>query len=78
MSNRLFQGFIQQMKDTIETTIGVVDETANVIACSDSSKIGTTNEFVSMDLSDSHDIFIRMVIHTNRLVLDLSLNMLFY
>jgi carbohydrate diacid regulator len=59
MSNRLFQGFIQQMKDTIETTIGVVDETANVIACSDPSKIGTTNEFVSMDLSDSHDIFIR-------------------
>lgn len=59
MSNRLFQGFIQQMRDTIDVTIGVVDETANVIACSDPVKIGTTNEFVSLDLSDTHDIFIR-------------------
>ena len=59
MSNRLFQGLIHQMRDTMDCTIGVVDETANIIACSELSKIGTTNEFVSLDLSDSHDIFIR-------------------
>ncbi len=59
MSNRLFQGLVHQMRDTIDATIGVVDETATIIACSDLSRVGTTNEFVSLDLSDSHDIFIR-------------------
>jgi carbohydrate diacid regulator len=59
MSNRLFQGLVHQMRDTIDATIGVVDETATIIACSDLTKVGTTNEFVSLDLSDSHDIFIR-------------------
>ncbi|MCD7890346.1 MAG: helix-turn-helix domain-containing protein [Ruminococcus sp.] len=59
MSNRLFQGLVNQMRDTIDATIGVVDETATIIACSDLIKVGTTNEFVSLDLSDSHDIFIR-------------------
>ncbi len=59
MSNRLFQGLVHQMKDAINAVIGVVDETATIIACSDLTKVGTTNEFVSLDLSDSHDIFIR-------------------
>ena len=59
MSNRLFQGLVHQMRDTIDATIGVVDENATIIACSELSKIGTSNEFVSLDLSDSHDIFIR-------------------
>ena len=59
MSNRLFQGLVHQMRDSIDATIGVVDETATIIACSDLSRVGTTNEFVSLDLSDSHDIFIR-------------------
>ncbi len=59
MSNRLFQGLVHQMRDTIDSTIGVVDETATIIACSDLTRVGTTNEFVSLDLSDSHDIFIR-------------------
>ena len=59
MSNRLFQGLVHQMRDSIDATIGVVDETATIIACSDLSRVGTTNEFVSLDLTDSHDIFIR-------------------
>ncbi len=59
MSNRLFQGLIHQMRDTMNCIIGVVDSSANIIACSELSKIGTVNEFVSLDLSDSHDIFIR-------------------
>lgn len=59
MSNRLFQGLVHQMRETIDTTIGVVDDAATIIACSDLTKIGTTNEFVSLDLSDVHDIFIR-------------------
>ena len=47
------------MRDTIDATVGVVDDTATIIACSDLTKVGTTNEFVSLDLSDVHDIFIR-------------------
>ena len=56
MSNRLFQGLVHQMRDAVNAVIGVVDETATIIACSDLTKVGTTNEFVSLDLSDSHDI----------------------
>ncbi len=59
MANRLFQGLVHQMCDTIGATIGVVDETATIIACSELTKIGTTNEFVSLDLNGSSDIFIR-------------------
>jgi hypothetical protein len=49
MSNRLFQGLIHQMKDTIDRVIGVVDDQANIIACSELSKIGLTNEFISLE-----------------------------
>ena len=47
------------MRDAVDCVIGVVDDTATIIACSELSKIGTTNEFVSLDLSDSHDTFVR-------------------
>ncbi len=40
MSNRLFQGVIQQMKETIDKTFGVIDETKNIIACSELARIG--------------------------------------
>ena len=35
MSNRLFQGVIHQMRDAIDRTIGVIDETSVIIACSE-------------------------------------------
>lgn len=59
MSNKLFQGLINQMRDPIGVTIGVVDDTVTVIACSDLSRVGTTNDFVSLDLSDIQDTFVR-------------------
>ena len=34
MSNRLFQGVIHQMKDAIDRTVGVVDETGTIISVS--------------------------------------------
>ncbi len=40
MSNRLFQGVIHQMKDTVDRTIGVIDENGIIIACSELAKIG--------------------------------------
>ena len=53
MSNRLFQGVIHQMRDAIDRTIGVIDETSVTIACSELGRIGevcediTTEQFVS-------------------------------
>lgn len=40
MANRLFQGIICQTKEAIDRTIGIIDETQTVIACSDLSRIG--------------------------------------
>lgn len=40
MSNRLFQGIIHQMRDVVDRTIGVIDETGAVISCSELSRIG--------------------------------------
>ncbi len=50
MSNRLFQGIIHQMRDVVDRTIGVIDETGAVISCSDLSRIGEirTNNLVSI------------------------------
>lgn len=40
MSNRLFQGIIHQMRDAVDRTIGVIDETGTIISCSELGKIG--------------------------------------
>ncbi len=59
MSNRLFQGLIHQLRDTMDCIIGVVDSTGTIIACSELARIGTSNELVTMDLNDSRDTFVR-------------------
>lgn len=41
MANRLYQSIVYQMKDAVERTIGVADETGAVIACSDLSQVGS-------------------------------------
>ncbi len=50
MSNRLFQGIIHQMRDVVDRTIGVIDETGAVISCSDLGRIGEirSNNIVSV------------------------------
>ena len=53
MSNRLFQGIIHQMKDAIDRTIGVIDETSVVITCSELGKIGEVNENVNSETLSS-------------------------
>ena len=56
MSNRLFQGIVHQMKDSIDRTIGIVDESSVIIACSELSRIGevfagiTSEDFSSMSV----------------------------
>ena len=47
MSNRLFQSVVHQMRDTIDCVIGVIDENATIIACSELSNGGTTRCCVS-------------------------------
>ena len=60
MSNRLFQGIICQMRDSIDRVIGVVDDTATVVSCSNLIKIGEVIEYFSLDGDDSNgNIFIR-------------------
>ncbi len=49
MSNRLFQGIIHQMKDAIDRTIGVIDETSVIIACSELGRIGEVNENINTE-----------------------------
>ncbi len=46
MANRVFQGVVYQMKEAIDRTIGVVDETGVVIACSDLNRVGEMREGV--------------------------------
>ncbi len=40
MANRIFQSVVHQMKDAIDRTVGVIDETGAIIACSELSVIG--------------------------------------
>lgn len=58
MSNRLFQGVIHQMRDAIDRTIGVVDETSVIIACSELGRIGEVSDNVSTDAFVSPGTFV--------------------
>lgn len=59
MSNRLFQGIIHQMREATDRIIGVVDETATIISCSDLGRIGEVNESLALDLQENTETFIR-------------------
>lgn len=58
MSNRLFQGVIHQMRDAIDRTIGVIDETSVVIACSELGRIGEVIESVTSETLGSSAPFV--------------------
>ena len=51
MSNRLFQGIIHQMHDSIGRTVGITDDTSTVIACSDLARVGERNDFLVSDMA---------------------------
>lgn len=53
MSNRLFQGLIYQMRDTVDRMIGVIEESSTIIACSDLSRIGEPFDFVVPDIGET-------------------------
>ena len=58
MSNRLFQGIIHQMSEAIDRTIGVIDESSIIIACSDLSRVGDIFEEAALDAMAAEDVFI--------------------
>lgn len=47
------------MRDTIGRVIGVIDENSTIVACSELCRIGTNSDFFTIELGDSHDVFIR-------------------
>lgn len=47
------------MRDAIDRVIGVVDQNATIVACSDLSKIGELNNFLAIDLGENNDTFIQ-------------------
>jgi len=53
MANRLFQSVIHQMKDAIDRTIGIIDDSGVVVACSELGKIGETVNIDFMSASAS-------------------------
>ena len=59
MSNRLFQGVIHQMRDAIDRTVGVIDESGTVISCSELERIGEQNKTLITE-PNSNDPIISM------------------
>jgi len=57
MPNRLFQSVVHQMKDAVDRTVGVIDESAVTIACSDLNKVGEVTENISAEMLESGAAF---------------------
>lgn len=71
MASRLFQSIVLQMKDTVDRTIGIVDATGAVIACTDLPRIGEMREDAVTELGYAGDM-IRFGGYTYRSVSDRS------
>ncbi len=71
MASRLFQSIILQMKDTVDRTIGIVDATGAVVACTDLPRIGEMREDAVTELGYAGDM-IRFGGYTYRSAADRS------
>ncbi len=58
MPNRLYQTVIHQMRDSIDRTIGVVDTTCSILACSDLGRVGETSADVPVEQITAGDSFV--------------------
>ena len=58
MSSRMFQSVIMQMKDASDRTIGVIDETSAIIACSDLGRIGEISNTITAESFAATDTFV--------------------
>lgn len=57
MFNRLFQGLVRQISGAIDRTIGIVDETSTIMACSEINKIGEVVVFEALDKKSDGETF---------------------
>ena len=55
MSNRLFQTVIYQMKEVVGRTIGVIDDSGIIVACSELGKIGESRQRIREELTYSSE-----------------------
>ena len=55
MSSRLFQSIVSQMKDAVNSIVGVIDSDGEVIACTDHTMIGMRRESAALALSVSNE-----------------------
>ncbi|MBR2022039.1 MAG: hypothetical protein IJ939_06330, partial [Clostridia bacterium] len=67
MSTRVFQSVINQLKDTVDRTIAVIDDTGVIIACSELVRIGEKQTGV-LDLFSSDDEVVTAGGNTYRLI----------
>ena len=69
MASRLFQSIVLQMKDTVDRTIGIVDASGAVVACTDLPRIGEMREEAITELGFAGEI-VRFGGYTYRPVAD--------
>lgn len=67
MSTRVFQSVINQLKDTVDRTIAVIDETGVIVACSELVRVGEKMSGV-VDLFSGDDETVRSGGNTYRLM----------
>lgn len=53
MSKKIFQNLINQIKDTLDAELGILDNTGLIVACSDERKINKIDENVFSVISDN-------------------------
>ncbi len=58
MSNRLLQGVLHQMKESIDRVLGVIDENGILVACTDLSKIGEDKKDILEGIAYSMEVYI--------------------
>lgn len=59
MANKIFQGVVFQIRDAIDRTVGVIDETGTVISCSDLDRIGEVRDGATTDRFATGEPFMR-------------------
>ncbi len=58
MSSRLFQNIIRQTSDAINKTIGVIDDSCVIVACSNPARIGETITSITPENLLSNNVFV--------------------
>ena len=50
MSSKMFQNMLAKYKNIVGREMGIIDENGNIIACTDSGKIGKSSEYICHDM----------------------------